>query len=203
MKVYKFGGASVKDASAVKNVGNVLANFGGDELLVVVSAMGKTTNGLERLAKAYFENKPEKNEIYKEVKQFHDQIIAELLSGSFNHSYDDIENLFIELECELETTPDENFDQVYDQIVSYGEIFSTRIVSTYLNEIGIKNYNQFITEDIIKHIVYTYTNEHGVRKLRENLKDLLMTYNLNHLLKNNKHENFTYPPTNEFLYLIL
>jgi aspartate kinase len=139
MKVYKFGGASVKDASAVKNVGNVLANFGGDELLVVVSAMGKTTNGLERLAKAYFENKPEKNEIYKEVKQFHDQIIAELLSGSFNHSYDDIENLFIELECELETTPDENFDQVYDQIVSYGEIFSTRIVSTYLNEIGIKN----------------------------------------------------------------
>ena len=139
MKVYKFGGASVKDASAVKNVGNVLANFGGDELLVVVSAMGKTTNGLERLAKAYFENKPEKNEIYKEVKQFHDQIIAELLSGSFNHIYDDIENLFIELECELETTPDENFDQVYDQIVSYGEIFSTRIVSTYLNEIGIKN----------------------------------------------------------------
>ena len=139
MRVYKFGGASVKDASAVKNVGNVLEKFGGNELLVVVSAMGKTTNGLERLAKAYFEKTPDKYEIYKEIKQFHDQIIAELLSGTVNHSYDDIENLFIELECELETTPDDNFDLVYDQIVSYGEIFSTRIVSTYLNEIGIKN----------------------------------------------------------------
>lgn len=71
-------------------------------------------------------------------------------------------------------------------------ISQKHLIPNILNEIGIKNYNQFITEDIIKHIVYTYTNEHGVRKLRENLKDLLMTYNLNHLLKNNKQIDISY-----------
>lgn len=139
MKVFKFGGASVKNAEAVKNVGSILNEFGGNEVLVVVSAMGKTTNALERLAKAYFEKNKDKNEIYKEVKEFHDEIIESLLNGSGSHTYDDIENLFIELECELENEPLGSFDQVYDQIVSYGEIFSSRILSTYLNESGIKN----------------------------------------------------------------
>jgi aspartate kinase len=139
MKVFKFGGASVKNAEAVKNVGNVLKQFGGEEVLVVVSAMGKSTNSLELLAKAFYDQKPELQGIYKEVKSFHDEIIKGLLINNESHTYDDIENLFIELECELEGTPDENFDKVYDQIVSYGEIFSSRILSAYLNESKIKN----------------------------------------------------------------
>ncbi|MFN4083383.1 MAG: aspartate kinase [Bacteroidia bacterium] len=139
MRVYKFGGASVKDADAVKNVATILMQFGGNELLIVVSAMGKTTNALELLANAYFENSAEKYAIYKQVKDFHNDIINGLLNTNTGHAYDDIENLFIELECLLEDEPEDSFDQVYDQIVSYGEIFSTRIISTYLNEVGIKN----------------------------------------------------------------
>lgn len=139
MKVFKFGGASVKNATAVRNVGEVLNAFEGEELLVVVSAMGKTTNALEQLALAYFEKKENKNELYKVVKNFHDEIIKDLLRVGSANTYNDIENLFIELECDLETIPDKNFDKVYDQIVSYGEIFSSRILSAYLNEAGIKN----------------------------------------------------------------
>ncbi|MCF8255784.1 MAG: aspartate kinase [Bacteroidia bacterium] len=139
MRVFKFGGASVKNADAVRNVGTVLQELGGEEVLVIVSAMGKTTNSLELLAKAFYEGDANKHAIYKEVKKFHDEIINGLLISSASHTYDDIENLFIELECELENTPFEDFDQVYDQIVSYGEIFSSRILSAYLNESGIKN----------------------------------------------------------------
>jgi aspartate kinase len=139
MRVFKFGGASVKNAEAVKNVGNVLETFGGEEVLVVVSAMGKTTNALELLAKAYYNGHSNKNELFKEVKAFHDEIIKGLLHTIDSRTYHDIDNLFIELDCELENTPDKNFDKIYDQIVSYGEIFSSRILSAYLNETGIKN----------------------------------------------------------------
>jgi aspartate kinase len=140
MKVFKFGGASVKDADAVRNVARVLNQYKNDQLLIVVSAMGKTTNALEKLAVAYdrFE-KEEMQAIYKDIKSFHDGIIADLLTNSPSHAYDDIENLFIELECMLETYPEHDRDTTYDQIVSYGEIISTRIVSAYLNEAGIKN----------------------------------------------------------------
>ncbi len=139
MRVFKFGGASVKNAEAVKNVGKVLQAFGGEEVLVVVSAMGKTTNSLELLAQAYYKNKPSKQELFREVKHFHDEIISGLLITKDSQTYADIENLFIELDCELENVADSNFDKVYDQIVSYGELFSSRILSAYLNESGIKN----------------------------------------------------------------
>jgi aspartate kinase len=102
MRVFKFGGASVKDAEAVKNVANVLSLFKNEQLLVVVSAMGKTTNALENLATAYYKKQKSKNTIYKEIKTFHDGIIAGLLKNKNSHAYDDIENLFIELECLLE-----------------------------------------------------------------------------------------------------
>ncbi|MCA0426311.1 MAG: aspartate kinase [Bacteroidetes bacterium] len=151
MKVYKFGGASVKDAEAVRNVATILRNMGGPDLLVVVSAMGKTTNSLERLAKAYSENSTEKYSLFSEIKSFHDGIIAELLPDTNVSAFDEIENLFIELECDLETPVESDFDQIYDQIVSYGELFSTKIVSAYLNASGIKNRwmdaRNFITTD--------------------------------------------------------
>src|SRR5687767_8200333 len=104
MKVFKFGGASVKDAEAVKNVASVLRHFEGDAILIVVSAMGKTTNALETLVKAYVASEsPLVNQVYAEIKAFHDTIISGLLKREDSHAYDDIENLFIELECMLET----------------------------------------------------------------------------------------------------
>src|SRR5688500_2144565 len=120
MKVFKFGGASVKDAEAVKNVAAVLRHYEGESLLIVVSAMGKTTNALERLVKAYTENKKsEMQAIYAEIKGCQDGIVAGLLKQERSHAYDDIENLFIELECLMETQAEGDYDYVYDQIVSY------------------------------------------------------------------------------------
>jgi aspartate kinase len=140
MKVFKFGGASVKNAAAVRNVATVIRKFENEQLLIVVSAMGKTTNALEQLAKAYDSGDQETmNKIYLDVKTFHDGVINELLTGNHTHAYDDIGNLFIELECMLEMQPEHDRDTTYDQIVSYGEIISTRIVSAFLNESGIKN----------------------------------------------------------------
>ncbi len=140
MKVFKFGGASVKNAEAVQNVAHILKHFMGEPLLVVVSAMGKTTNALERLTEAYVtKDEKQKQEILLEIKHFHDEVISGLLSGKGSHAYDDIDNLFIELECLLETPVEGSFDYNYDQIVSFGEIISTRIVSTYLKEAGISN----------------------------------------------------------------
>ncbi len=140
MKVFKFGGASVRDAEAVKNVAGILSSYQNEPVLVVVSAMGKTTNALERLTHAYYTNDKEaKTSIYKEIKQFHDHIISGLLKDTNSFAYNDIDNLFIELECLIESESEGSFDFNYDQIVSYGEIFSSRIISTYLNESAIKN----------------------------------------------------------------
>lgn len=140
MKVFKFGGASVKDAAAVKNVAKILEQYANDSVLVVVSAMGKTTNALENLAHAHYHNHVEKKQtLYKEIKNFHDEIISGLLDNTDTHAYHDIENLFIELECLLEADCEGAYDYNYDQIVSYGEIFSTRIVSSYLNQVDVKN----------------------------------------------------------------
>ncbi len=139
MKVFKFGGASVKDADAVKNVAKVLGNYPAQSILVVISAMGKTTNLLEKLHQAYYNKTDNATTILTEVKDFHYTIINQLISQTQSHAFDDIENIFIELECLLEAEPDKSFDYHYDQIVSYGEILSTKIVSTYLNEAGIKN----------------------------------------------------------------
>lgn len=140
MRVFKFGGASVKDADAVKNVAKVLSQFGDSPLLIVVSAMGKTTNALERLVSAYMSNEQEEMQsIYQEILSFHDSIIADLLKESSSHAYDDIANLFIELECMLETPAEGNYDYNYDQLVSFGEIISSRILSNFLKEAGISN----------------------------------------------------------------
>jgi aspartate kinase len=139
MIVFKFGGASVKDAEAVKNVAKVLGSYSDEKLLVVISAMGKTTNMLEKLLDSYFNSTDSKQSNFEDLKEFHYNIINQLLPQTQSNAFDDIENLFIELECLLEAEPDNSYDYHYDQIVSYGEIFSTKIVSTFLNEAGIKN----------------------------------------------------------------
>ena len=139
MRVFKFGGASVKDAEAVKNVASVLQDYGQGPLLVVISAMGKITNKLEELVDAYYFSKDSKKEIFTEIKSFHQEITGALIKDE--NDYYEVDNLLIELECIIEKRRDESsaYDMEYDKIVPFGELISTKIVSTYLNKYGVKN----------------------------------------------------------------
>lgn len=138
MLVFKFGGASVKDASAVRNVARILSRYQNEQILVVVSAMGKTTNLMESLVELYMK-KQDFNPVLEELKQFHRNIINHLMGESSNQFYE-VENLFIELECTLDTDLASNgYDFVYDQIVPYGELISTRIISHFLSLQDITN----------------------------------------------------------------
>ncbi|MFZ4414809.1 MAG: aspartate kinase, partial [Bacteroidales bacterium] len=139
MKVFKFGGASVNSADAVKNVAKILENNNAEKILVVISAMGKTTNALEKLVLAYFNKSSECNALLVAIKQYHFEII-ELLFKDHNHLvYRDIQIIFEELAYKLISQPSENYDFEYDQIVSNGELISTKIISHYLNDNGIPN----------------------------------------------------------------
>ncbi len=139
MQVFKFGGASVKDAEAVKNVAEVLKQFPNQSLGIVISAMGKTTNALEKLTNAFFYKTGNADEILEEIKQFHFTICKNLFASESHPIFVDLENTFVELHWAIEDEPTHGYDFEYDQIVSMGEIISTKIVSAYLNEIGIKN----------------------------------------------------------------
>ena len=139
MQVFKFGGASVKDADGVKNVAEVLKQFPNEKLCVVISAMGKTTNALERLTKAFFYKTENAEEILEEIKQAHYTICENLFTNPSHPIYTDLENTFVELHWSIEDEPTHSYDFEYDQIVSIGEVVSTKIVSAYLNDIGITN----------------------------------------------------------------
>ncbi len=139
MQVFKFGGASVKDADGVKNVAEVLKQFPHEKLCVVISAMGKTTNALERLTKAFFYKTENAEEILEEIKQAHYTICKNLFANHSHAIYTDLENTFVELHWAIEDEPTHAYDFEYDQIVSIGEVLSTKIVSAYLNDIGITN----------------------------------------------------------------
>lgn len=139
MQVFKFGGASVKDAGAVRNVGEIVKRFQDEKLLIVISAMGKSTNALEQLVEACYKQTGNAKKIFDEIKSYHDQIIKELIKDIHPHGFDDIENTFIELECLISGAPEGEFSFLYDQIVSFGELISTKIVSIYLNQTGIRN----------------------------------------------------------------
>jgi len=136
MKIFKFGGASVKNAEAVKNIGTILSRHP-EKLVVVISAMGKTTNLMEKLVRAYFEKNGNQWEFFQEFKKFH-QAITDKLFGPGRVPMA-IDLLYSELEHKLKTTPSLDFNFEYDQVVSYGELVSTRIVSEYLTQAKIEN----------------------------------------------------------------
>lgn len=140
MKIFKFGGASVKDANAVKNVATVLSNYGTDDhVVVVISAMGKITNALERLTDAVFYKKEDAQLVLDEIKKYHFDIIEALFPDKNHSVYNEINNTFVELDWAVEDEPTENYNYEYDKIVSLGEIISTKIVNSYLNECGINS----------------------------------------------------------------
>ncbi len=139
MKVFKFGGASVKDAESFKNVAEILSVHDTENLYVIVSAMGKTTNHLERLLMAHYSKNESAKDILEDIRSFHYQIAQELLESP-QELMEQLNDLFVEIEwvMEDEAHPDYHFE--YDQVVSIGELLSTRILSAYLNEIKVKNF---------------------------------------------------------------
>lgn len=139
MKVFKFGGASVKDAAGVKNLVHVLKTLGTEETLVVVSAMGKTTNALEKIIEVYFENKEKVKQEVRLLKQFHLQIIEELFGSSSSKVNAAVQDYFEELLDFLKRNKAPNYNFVYDQVVSYGELLSTTIIHYYFEYLGWKS----------------------------------------------------------------
>lgn len=137
MLVFKFGGASVKDAAGVINLSNIIKKYAGQQLLIVVSAMGKTTNALEKLTKAYINGSDVLHTVFDEIKDYHFNIVTELFAP--NHPvFNEVANTFVEIDWMIEDEPHADHDFIYDQIVSIGELVSTRIVAAYLNQTGIK-----------------------------------------------------------------
>ena len=138
MKVFKFGGASVKDASAVKNVAHILSLYKREKVTVIISAMGKTTNATEAIVDALWNKEKSKFEdLVEERKNFHLQIMDELFVGKENLIYDEIATLFNQLKEKTNLPISFNYNFEYDQIVSLGEIASTKIVTAYLQQENI------------------------------------------------------------------
>lgn len=138
MDIFKFGGASVKDAAGIKNLANIVRDYKKGNLLIVISAMGKMTNKLEELTQAYLAQNDEAHAIFEEIKHFHFSIIEDLFENKTNPVYNDVANTFVEIDWLIEDEPDNNDDYIYDQIVSIGEVVSTKIVAAWLNETGNK-----------------------------------------------------------------
>jgi len=144
MQVFKFGGASVKDANGLKNLATVLQKVGYKNTLIVVSAMGKTTNAIELVLNNYFNNKAELQSALQEVKKYHNEILLDLFDPDSNRGenhpvFKKISTLFDELSSFFKTNKSPDYNFVYDQTIGFGELISTTIISEYLNTIGIKN----------------------------------------------------------------
>lgn len=137
IEVYKFGGASIKDAASIKNVASIIANKN-TPVLVVISALGKTTNALEKLTKAFFKGEETVEALLDEIKRSHFSLLLELFENEEHPVFDDVSNAFVEIHWILEDEPFD-YDYTYDQIVSIGELVSTKIVSHYLRNMGIEN----------------------------------------------------------------
>jgi aspartate kinase len=140
MKVFKFGGASVNSIERIQKVARIIENYGKDDLMIIISAMGKTTNALEKVVEAFFEGKNnEALSLFDVVKQNHTTTAKYLLVKSYNETMSELTDIFTEVEWLLHDKPVRDFDYYYDQVVCVGELLSTRIVSAFLKERGIEN----------------------------------------------------------------
>lgn len=161
MKVFKFGGASVKDTISVKNVARILKQYPGQNMVVVLSAMGKMTNVFEDLTDAYFYNENTLAEKFHLIKRFHLQIVQELFNNKASVPSQKISDLFKIMKGYLDQPAEYHYknrehaayDFIYDQLVSYGELISTTILSEFLNQQGI--FNQWLD---VRELIYTDTN---------------------------------------------
>jgi len=140
MLVFKFGGASVRNAEAVKNAGHILSRYPNDKIVVVISAMGKTTNAFEVVTDLFFNGRSgEMKKALQGIKDYHRSIVKDLFPDTAHSFHAEMDNLFEEIGDRLNKPATLNYDFDYDQIVSYGEIISTKIVSAFLNDNGLEN----------------------------------------------------------------
>jgi aspartate kinase len=140
MKVFKFGGASVNSVERIQNIPHILNFWKGEKIIVIISAMGKTTNALEKVTDAFFAGKKEEAlQLFEQVKKQHLTTAKYLLVTHYLACDNQLKDFFTEVEWLLHDKPVRGYDYYYDQIVCAGELFSTAIVSAYLNEAGVDN----------------------------------------------------------------
>lgn len=140
MKVYKFGGASINNLERIQNVANIIRYVPGEKILLVISAMGKTTNALEKVVDAFFSGKKEEAiQLFEQVKDSHLSLIKYLITLRWQNAEKQLKEFFTEVEWMLHDKPTRSYDYYYDQVVCCGELFSSSIVSQYFSEEKIKN----------------------------------------------------------------
>jgi len=140
MKVFKFGGASVNSIERIQNLADILKEFPNEQIMIIVSAIGKTTNALEKVAHSFFAGRKEEAiAAFQEIKNAHLDITKQLLRGNLAYAEAYLADIFTEVEWMLHDKPVRDFDYYYDQVVCSGELLSTRILSFYLEERGISN----------------------------------------------------------------
>ena len=149
MRVFKFGGASVKDAEGVKNVVKVLREVGFENTLLVVSAMGKTTNAMEEVVNSYFKDKAALSSSIQEVIKYHNDILMDLFQNDKHPIFQKVKSLIDEVQGFLVWNKSPKYNFVYDQVVGYGELVSSTILNEYLNECGLKS-NWLDVRNLIK-----------------------------------------------------
>ncbi len=178
MKILKFGGASVKNAKAVHNLLSILVTRRNTKTVVVVSAIDKTTVALEKLVDMYFNKQLDYHEQFNTIKNFHFNITRELFSDPAHDVFSDLSLFFNKLEQKLATQPSLHYDYEYDQIVSYGELWSTIIISAYLKQNNLNN--QWIDISFLLKTDNTYREANVNWKLSEKLiKKTLHFRNIN------------------------
>lgn len=136
VKVFKFGGASVRDQKAIENVGRILQQFSDDQLVIVVSAIGKTTNALEEVVKSHYAGDGQASSLLDQIRDQHASVVHALFSSP-QKVMDDINDTLVEMEWILEDEPHADYDFTYDQIVSVGEMLSSKILFHYLQSLGL------------------------------------------------------------------
>ncbi len=140
MKVYKLGGASIRDKDRIKQMAAITRNTSGGKTLIVISAMGKTTNALEKVAEAFYDKRREEAiAIFNTIKEQHLTIARELLDNGYPQTVEHLSGFFTEIEWLLHDNPVQEYDYYYDQVVCIGEMLSSAIISAYFNQEGIMN----------------------------------------------------------------
>ena len=179
MKIFKFGGASVNSVERIQQLPGILKLYEGEKKVVVISAMGKTTNALEKVVEAFFNNQKETAlQLFEHVKTQHLNTAKYLLITTYNQTFEKLEQLFTEIEWALHDKPVRDYDYYYDQIVCSGELFSTAIISAYLNEKKITNQwidvrDIFRTNDNFREAVieWTITNNNVQKHIKPAFED--------------------------------
>lgn len=173
MKLFKFGGASINSIERIHNLTPILKNDPDDKILIVISAMGKITNALEKVAEAFFEERnTEALELFQKIKDHHLNLLKYLVTVHWKKATDDLQHIFTEVEWLLHDKPVNDFNYYYDQIVCSGELMSSTIISYFLNEQHLNN-KWIDVRDVLRtddgfrdaHVDWAVTEKHTLEKL--------------------------------------